>query len=72
MNARQGSQEFAADERIEVSPRKLTFGLEPLQFVAAVEQARDLTRFAFGPGCYLRVQILQAKTDRTTKAGRQS
>jgi hypothetical protein len=40
--------------------------------VGAVEQAQDLTRFGFEPGCYLRVQILQAKKDRVTKSGRQS
>jgi hypothetical protein len=40
--------------------------------VGAIEQAQDLTRFAFEPGCYLRIQILQAKKERTTKSGRQS
>jgi hypothetical protein len=40
--------------------------------VGTVEQAHDLTRFGFEPGCHLRVQILQAKKERSTKGGKQS
>jgi hypothetical protein len=38
--------------------------------VAAVEQPPELTRFAFEPGCNLRIQILQGKKERSMKAGR--
>ncbi len=38
--------------------------------VAAIEQPPELTRFAFEPGCILRVQIIQGKKERTMKAGR--
>ncbi len=44
--------------------------------VGAVEQPADLTRFAFEPGCMLRMKIQQAKkdrapTERASKSGRQ-
>jgi uncharacterized protein YjbI with pentapeptide repeats len=43
--------------------------------VGAVEQPPDLTRFAFEPGCYLRMKVQQAKKEKTaeraSKSGRQ-
>jgi hypothetical protein len=38
--------------------------------VGAVEQPPEATRFAFEPGCALRVKIQQTKKDVTPKAGR--
>ncbi len=38
--------------------------------VGAIEQPPELTRFAFEPGCMLRVKIQQPKKDRATKSGR--
>jgi hypothetical protein len=34
--------------------------------VAAIEQHPEMTRFAFEPGCMLRVKIQQAKKDRAS------
>ena len=43
--------------------------------VGSVEQPAELTRFAFEPGCYLRIKIQQQKKDRAEqrpgKGGRQ-
>ena len=33
------------------------------QLVGAVEQAPELTRFAFEPGCRLRMKILRARSE---------
>ncbi len=38
--------------------------------VGAVEQPVDQTRFAFEPGCMLRMKIQQSKKERPSKAGR--
>ena len=40
--------------------------------VGAVEQAPDLTRFAFEPGCILRMKIQNAKKDRPADKGNKS
>jgi hypothetical protein len=38
--------------------------------VGAVEQPPDQTRFAFEPGCMLRMKIQQGKKERASKGGR--
>ena len=52
-----------------VGPSKLVVTAEG-QLVGQVEQAPELTKFAFEPGCRLRMKILRARTEPGTGNGK--